>query len=525
MRSNQAVYINIIKYPNQLKLDYKHIKNGSILKADQAVFIGKKESLGEDVVFKVKSLQKEEKSSFISTILNTNEQFICKNNQLDKYNKNEYEFIELYNQTTIVVPKNIIFETKHYFEKIGVDYIFSPFVILTHYLLDNPSKNSIVALIISNFVYIMITDSISSSLYAVVKKIKTYEDIKKSSFYNDELEKQKLFDEMYSLELQEILSHTLEEFYKQSKNGTFAEKVNILYTQKQLDQNDIENYKEHFIMDVEYHPISIENYMYELVNSKNKIKSFVVNKTGKKENLIWYILSFVATIITITLIYFTNTPSHKIVQEKSINIQEESIKTDLIDHKTKNSSISKLIKDIFNTIPYNVVLNELVLDESDSIMVCDFLEKDTFVKIMQTKMLELYKDTNILFEESNGELSPIYLAIIKNTEQLDPTNNSLTSYKQTSFSYSMMQDIIKKTIDPKWQIIYIKTENKDNFNSHIFELNINLEDPSYLFELIDNINELPYSISIVHPIKMVKNPQTKLIDIKIYLSFNQTTQH
>ncbi|NLO17747.1 MAG: hypothetical protein GX118_06105, partial [Arcobacter butzleri] len=100
-----------------------------------------------------------------------------------------------------------------------------------------------------------------------------------------------------------------------------------------------------------------------------------------------------------------------------------------------------------------------------------------------------------------------------------------TSYKQTSFSYSMMQDIIKKTIDPKWQIIYIKTENKDNFNSHIFELNINLEDPSYLFELIDNINELPYSISIVHPIKMVKNPQTKLIDIKIYLSFNQTTQH
>lgn len=275
MKSSSAIYINVIKLPNQLKLDYKLIKKNSIVKTEQASFLVYDETMTKDILFKLESLQKEDKNCYISTILNTDEQFICNNDELSKYNSNEYDFISLYNKTTIVTPKNTVFETKHYFEKSGIDYIFSPYQILTHYILDNPAKNNVVILIIANIVYIMITDSNASIIYNVIKKLTPFDDIKNSQFYDDEIKGQKLFDEIYFFELQDIIKEVLEEFYAKNPKSDFLEKINILHTLKQLDNDEIVTLKETFAMDVSYHPISLDNYIYELVNSKNNKKSFI----------------------------------------------------------------------------------------------------------------------------------------------------------------------------------------------------------------------------------------------------------
>ncbi|QOG12670.1 hypothetical protein [Arcobacter sp. FWKO B] len=530
MKSSSAIYINIIKLPNQLKLDYKLIKNNNILKSDQASFLVYDETMTKDILFKIQALQKENKHNYISTLLNTKEQFICSDAELSNFNPIEYDFVKLYNKNNVVTPKNVVFETKHYFDKSGLDYIFSPYQILTHYLLDNPSKNNVLVLIISNIVYIMITDEISTSIYTSINELTPFEEIKHSKFYDDEIKAQVLFDEIYFFELQEILKSVLEEFY--TKYGkSFIEKINILYTLKQLDTTKIEALKEEFMMDVSYHHISLENYMYELANSKTTKKSFILprKKPANLETIGWISAASMATIGTLYLIYnFYNTPVN-IPQSTSTEqtIQTTDITKNIIlpNHISQNNTVSSLIQELFSTIPYNVVLKELIVNSDGSILVCDFLEKDLFVKLLKSEMLKYYEDSSIRFDDEESIL-PIYTGIIKNTSAKyvapsQPIQN--LEYKQTSFSYTLMQDTIQPVLPENSQLIYVKTYLENGFSKNLFELNLEIQTPSEFFELIEKINSLNYSVTVESPIRFVKENDVEHINLKIYISFNQSS--
>lgn len=527
MKSSSAIYINVIKLQNQLKLDYKVIKNNNIVKTEQTSFLVYDETMTKDIVFKLEALQKENKNSYISTILNTDEQAIINNDELSKYPSSEYDFVALYNKTTIVTPKNNVFEIKHYFEKSGIDYIFSPFQILTHYILDNPAKNNMAVLIIANIVYIMITDSNASIIYGVIKKLTPFDDIKNSQFYDDEIKGQKLFDEIYFFELQDIIKEVLEEFYAKNPNSNFVEKISILYTLKQLDNAEIDSLKDTFATDISYHPISLDNYIYELVNSKNNKTSFITprKKQSSYENLFWLGSAVAATIITTYLVYdFYITKNETQKEQQTQVVKEEIIKSDLSDHISKNTYVNTIIQDLFNIIPYNVVLNEVIIDNNDSILVCDFLEKDTFVKIIQPEILKIYDFTDVVFDETNQQNSPVIIGVIKNSNLTlqKQYQDKAYSYTKTSFSYTMMQETIKSVMNESWGIVYIKTTSNNQINSNLFEITMTIKSPKEFMDFIDKINTLPYSITIEHPVKFIKNNQTGMIDMKFHLSFNQS---
>ncbi|MCK9337170.1 MAG: hypothetical protein M0P43_04975 [Arcobacteraceae bacterium] len=526
MKSSSAIYINVVKLPNQLKLDYTLIKNNNIIKNDQASFLVYDETMTKDIFFKLEALQKENTNHYISTILNHKEQYICKNDELSKYNTNDYEFVQLYNKTSVVAPKSIIFETKHYFEKSGLDYLFSPYQILTHYILDNPSKSNMLVLIISNIVYIMITDASSNPIYYDIKELTPFDEIKNSQFYDDEIKGQQLFDEIYFFELQEIIKVVLEQFYATTPES-FIEKINILYTLKQLDNSSIESFKEEYMMDVSYHLISLDSYMYELANSKTSKKSFITprKKTSSIDKYLWIGAACVASVATAYILFsFYNNKAQEEVIAKTEQIKQAQVpNVTLTNHIAKNTSIINLIKEIFDSIPYNTVLNEFILDSNDSIIVGEFLEKDSFVKLIKPNMLALYEESIIRFDEENGTNSPIFIGVIKNSTRLAPTNtqNPTTNYKQTSFSYTMMNDSIKHLSTQDSQIVYLKSETQDNITKNIFELNLRIKSPQELFDFIDRINTQDYSITIQYPIRMVKESTTNDINVKMYLSFNQ----
>jgi hypothetical protein len=86
----------------------------------------------------------------------------------------------------------------------------------------------------------------------------------------------------------------------------------------------------------------------------------------------------------------------------------------------------------------------------------------------------------------------------------------------------MMQETIKNLMLPDWNIIYIKTSSDNQINSNLFEINISINSPKEFIEFIDKVNGVPYSITIEHPVKFTKNIQTGMIDMKFYLSFNQS---
>ena len=60
----------------------------------------------------------------------------------------------------------------------------------------------------------------------------------KNTFYEDDLDGQKLFDEIYYLELNEIIHNTLNNFYE--KKIIFVEKVTLLYVLKTIKKEQIE---------------------------------------------------------------------------------------------------------------------------------------------------------------------------------------------------------------------------------------------------------------------------------------------
>ncbi|MEZ4693387.1 MAG: hypothetical protein R2837_05205 [Aliarcobacter sp.] len=112
----------------------------------------------------------------------------------------------------------------------------------------------------------------------------TFESVKKTHFYEDDLEGQKLFDEIYYLELNEIIHKILDEFYSK-KNDVFVEKVSILYVVKQLTNENIEQLSEDLMLKVEHQPINVDEEIFELSRDKHLKKSFIKPRKKKKKEI------------------------------------------------------------------------------------------------------------------------------------------------------------------------------------------------------------------------------------------------
>jgi len=69
MFSKESLYINAIKYDTQLKLDYKKLNNGEIIKTDNSVFLVDDEILSRDIALKLNASQEQTPNAYISTLL------------------------------------------------------------------------------------------------------------------------------------------------------------------------------------------------------------------------------------------------------------------------------------------------------------------------------------------------------------------------------------------------------------------------------------------------------------------------
>ena len=85
---------------------------------------------------------------------------------------------------------------------------------------------------------------------------------------------QKLFDEVYALEVYELVKETIEEFYLTSKN-MFIEKISIIYNLKLISDEQIAKMSDDFMMPITYHPISVDEELFELSKDSHTQKSFI----------------------------------------------------------------------------------------------------------------------------------------------------------------------------------------------------------------------------------------------------------
>ncbi len=526
LQDKNAQYINIKQYDKHLKIDNQILKNGKIITTEHSSFLVNNK-LSLDATSKLNILQKNINKTYLTTICESLNQKIVN----DKFVDNNFEVKKLTSHLHIAIPKNDLLDKEHYFSTTGLDYIFSPFSILyNHILEDGINANSINILILNNTVYALILNDQQKVVFSSIKTLTAFDDISNSEFYTDGIEGQQLFDEVHSLEIQEILTSITNEFYEQSDEETFCENISIFYTIKQLNDEQLQKIQESMMLKIRYSIILVDEYLFSL-SKQLQVSAYSFSKPRKKQDkksfIIWIMGAILSTTLVIGILYFMQI-QEEVEQKKLEKIREAKIIADkkaqlakikLPNHKMENEKIAKLVLNIFDIIPYNTVLNELQLQKRESTIVCNFLKKDTFSQDIQPKLLKMYKTSEILLMQKNEYT---YNAIIASTGIL----SQKLSAKQIQPNYNHGKFIsgekvisqIKAFLPTKTTVVF-KSKQKSKFLTFNFNVVTILKTPKDFFNFIEQLNKKNYSLNISYPIEFSQTTQG--LETTFNLKFHQ----
>jgi hypothetical protein len=515
--SDKKQYINVITNANQLKVDYQVLDdNGNILSNEKSIFLQTQEYLSEDAVFKITSLEQNIPSTYISTLLYNDTQKILLNNDPSI---EHFSCASLNDTQSIVCDKNVLFEIEHYFNRCGIDYIFSPFHILYLHSIQT-STNRLNILILENKIYFMIIDDDNKVIFSLLKNMTSFEDIKNSSFYEDEIDRQKLFDEINFLETQKYITEAIEQFYQDHK--VFLTDIDILYTLKQLNNDHIQKLEQSYEMTINYRQISIDESLYDLAmhysNQSFTKKREVIPQVKKSSNIT--IIAVISSIIAIALVYFLSLQNKPIKTQKQPIKIEKTIKADLPNHINLNNEIFWHIKALFDTIPYSMVIDEVTIKKDSSIINAVLLDKSIYLTQIQPQLLKIYASSKIKYSDETKQT----LVDVVVTNELLKKQLNIKKVKTPEYiidEFIPQQQIIEqiKILLPKNSIVTYKTKYVAKFTTFNFMISSVVNSPKEFFDIIKNLNNELYSLHINYPVNMRKTPEG--IEVNFLLQFHQ----
>src|SRR5574344_1737707 len=509
MFKKETMFINVVKQNNNLKVEYKKYINNKEISEDNSTFLLDGDILPDNIVQKLNNLQNENDLSYISTLLLSDTTKLIPKSISPKVK--DCEIINFNEAYDIVVLKTTLFETQNYFGKTGIDYIYSAFHIMNAHIQKQSSKNELLFFIYNDRAYILIVDLL------------TFDAVKRTHFYEDNLEGQKLFDELYYLELSELLQKILKNFHESQKE-IFIQKVSFLFALRNLTKEQLTNLSLELMLKVDDYSVDIHDELFSLSRNPNVLKSFVVPRKKKKKKDSRYIFVF----ILFAMMFYGGYKIYNMIDFRKIAINLnliEATKTinleKLPDNILNNSNIEHRIKAMFNTTPQNVLINRLiskykVLDQTITAKVKENLDllKQSLNKIYQTVETKKLDEK----QESNFE------AIVVAKDELE-----IKDVVYGIFTKDYLQDELfdKESINEQLKILlpehsiikYIETLNANKVEIFSFSVNTIVKEPKDLFNIFTNINSELYSITISKPILM-KNTNLG-IEVDFIIEFNQ----
>ncbi len=519
MFAKESLYINAIKYKAQLKISYKKLNDEDIIEANNSVFIAKDDILAKDVASKLIAHSEEVNNTYISTLLIQDDTKILRKDE--KVDTNENTLTSLNSDYNISISKSALFETKNYFEKCGVDYIFSAFHILNLHIEQNPCNNSLVILLFNNQAFCMVVDSKGSMVFNKRVELTPFEDIKDSKFYENEVLGQKLYDEVYSLEVYETVKNTIEEFYTVSKD-IFIEKISLLYNLKQITDEQIQLMSDEFMMDVTYHPISVDEELFELSKDTHTKKSFIKPRVKPKPSIFRW-LAPLLVMIAIVAVGYLFIPFDELFNKQN-KVQQEPIKkaVSLPNHVEKNEFVESQILKSLELIPYDVVLKELYIESNSIKMNVDMLNKDTFIKVIEPQLLKDYNLASMQIKDEDKKKA-ITEAVIEAEGLKEKKVTTFKNYYDVYMANEFMPIISVteqlKMLFPETAIVSFKSNFKSEVVTFNYLVNVVVSSPMKFFEMVENLSNELYSINITYPISFVKTEAG--IEVEFILQFHQ----
>ncbi len=533
MFTKESLYINVVKYDNQLKLDYKKLSNEQITTTDNSVFLVDNDSvLPLDIAHKLNSSQSEIDNTYISTLLiNDTTKLIPK---VLSSKLKDCEIASFNNDFDIAVLKTTLFETKNYFAKTGIDYIYSAFHLINLHIDKNVSRSEIIVFLFNSKAFIVILDAAGIIVHNTILDLACFDTIKKTHFYEDDIDGQKLFDEIYYLELNEIIHNTLNAFYEK-KSNTFVEKVTILYVLKQLSEEQTKQLAEDLLLKVEYHPINIDEDVFELSKDKHLKKSFVKPRKKKKKrdytNL--YIFLFILLVGFISYQVYVKVDfkslysdffKQETVIEKAQNVKKIENVLELPNHITLNDKMEQKVKAVLETIPNDMYIKELKIDKDVLELKGHVLKESTFSDSLKPNLDKLYRDVTYTSLVPDKKVNIESVIFAKKEIELSKTYKFYN--KQYLTDEFMQLDRVTeqlKILMPVGSIIKLNTTtSSSNVTRFMYTINILIKEPKEFFDVIEVLNNELYSIHISYPLSMVKTLAG--IEAEFILVFNQQNE-
>ena len=525
MFTKESLYINAVKYDTQLKLDYKKLNNEEIIDVNNSVFLVDNDLLPFDIAQKLNSSQQEIDSTYISTLLLNDTTKLVPKAISSKLK--DCEIAKFNNEFDIAVLKTTLFETKNYFVKTGIDYVYSAFHLINLHIDKNISRSEIIVFLFNSKAFIVILDAAGIIVHNTILDLACFDTIKKTHFYEDDIDGQKLFDEIYYLELNEIIHNTLNTFYEK-KNNIFVEKVTILYVLKQLSQEQIEQLGEDLLLKVEYHPINIDEELFELSRDKHLKKSFIKPRKKKKKRNYTNLYIFLFILVVAILAYqvylrvdFNNFFKSETASSKTIDIQKIEEVLELPDHLTLNDQIEQRVKSIFDTIPNEVFLNELKIEKNILELKGNFLNESVFATALKPNLSKLYKDIVYSTSSSDKKVNIDGVVLARNEIELNKTYKTYNKEYLTDefMALDRVTEQLKILMPIDSIIKFNTTASNSTITRFVYSVNILVKDPIEFFDMIGVLNNELYSIHIAYPISMLKTKAG--IEIEFALVFNQ----
>jgi len=526
MFNNNIQYINLIKNQQNLKIDYQLLNNNQITKSEQSIFLLENNKISNDAILKIESLQNLQPQTYICALCEDETQKIVSSSD-DIANSNE-TLISYDTSHNIALNNSNILFSKQYYNNGEIDYLLSPFTILHEILYKDLNSNSLNLLILNDKIYCVILDENKRLSYSCIKHLTPYNSVNDSEFFEDEITKQKLYEEMYALELQENISNITKEYYEKNSNSIFIESVNIFYQIRQLSNEQINNIRNIIMLDINYTQVQIEKIIFDLLSKQQIHKQNFINIRKKKKSSLGFILIILfllTSLIASGLFIYKKLQKEdevkkEIIVKKEIKKKKEIIKEiALPNHKLQNKQKVDLIKKLFSTIDTYSVLREIQIQEDESTFVYSFKNKDSFEKKLQPSLMKIYKNSqNVLSTLKNS----VYTAIISNTNLIN--KNDLIKpklYKPSKeFSYLNKNETKNYLIELlNLKNITLNKTNSSKYKTFIFSVSSIIKSPQDFFNMIDKINTQYYSISLAYPIEFAKN--NDMLKVQFSLKFNQ----
>lgn len=531
----ESLYINAIKSDAQLKLDYKRLSNEQVVSMANSVFPVDNHMLPSEIAQKLNASQAQIDNTYISTLLISDTTKLVPKGLADKLT--DCEVANFNNELDIVVLKTTLFETQDYFSKTGIDYIYSLFHVMNLHIEKTVCKNELLMFVYNEKAFILILDKAGMIAHNEVIDLPTFDSIKKTHFYDDELDGQKLFDEIFYLEFSEIIQNILANYYKK-KNDSFIEKVTILYCKKQFTSDDIDNLASELMLKVEYHPINLDEEIFELSRDKHIEKSFVrPRKKKKKRSYKWlYTLLFGIFLVAAIYKFFAYMSSSEDDGFEAVKTENQVSSTTtttapvkevvlkLPDHVTANDKVVQRIKAVFATIPDDVILKEFRINANAIELKATLHQAHSFSKEFKTSLDLLYKSTQSKILDSNKTDNVDSLITSKGAIELQNV-----TYKSFDKEYIIDEFMPVERVTEQLKILlpentivkYLSTIENGKITTFKYGIGILVKTPRDFFNLISDLNSEIYSVNVSYPVSMVKT-QNGALEVEFELDFNQS---